>query len=93
MPTALDALKSRLFDVNALNAAMAMLDWDQQTYMPHGGGEARAEHVGRLSRMEHEAFVADETRNLLDAAKSDVAPIVSATARVSLSTFFIDSIS
>lgn len=67
-------LKDRLYDLNALQAATGIMDWDQQTYMPHGGGEARAEHVGRLSRMEHEMFVADETRTLLDAAKGEAEP-------------------
>lgn len=74
MPTALDALKSRLFDVNALNAAMAMLDWDQQTYMPKGGANARAEHSSFLARMAHEAFVSEETQRALEEAAKEVAP-------------------
>src|SRR4051812_9201920 len=71
MATDFDALKSRLEDVNAINAAIAMMDWDQQTYMPRGGAEARAEHVGILSRMAHEMFTADETKNLLAKANAD----------------------
>lgn len=74
MPTALDALKSRLFDVNALNAAMAMLDWDQQTYMPKGGANARAEQSSLLARMAHEAFVSEETQRALEEAAKEVAP-------------------
>ena len=74
MPTALDALKSRLFDVNALNAAMAMLDWDQQTYMPKGGANARAEHSSLLARMAHEAFVSEETQRALEEAAKEVEP-------------------
>lgn len=72
MPNPVETLKSRLYDVNALGAAIAMMDWDQQTYMPKGGAEARAEHVGILSRMAHAMFVADETRTALEAA-SDAA--------------------
>lgn len=68
MPSPLECLKARLFDVNALRSAISMMEWDQQTYMPKGGADARAEHVGILSRMAHETFVADETRRLLERA-------------------------
>ncbi len=71
MPSALETLKSRLADVNALHAALTMMDWDQQTYMPKGGATARAEHIGILSRMAHETFVADETRTALDASSPE----------------------
>ncbi len=66
-----EALKSRLEDLDAIHAALAMMEWDQQTYMPRGGAEARAEHLGILSRMHHEIFTADETKNLLGKAKAD----------------------
>src|SRR5207237_6765925 len=58
-------------DLDAIHAAIAMMDWDQQTYMPRGGAEARAEHVSILSRMFHEMFTADEMGNLLAKAKAD----------------------
>ncbi|MFY9233973.1 MAG: carboxypeptidase M32 [Fimbriimonadaceae bacterium] len=70
MPSPLESLKQRLYDINALNSALGMMEWDQQTFMPKGGAEARAEHSGILSRMAHEQFVADETRNLLDQAQA-----------------------
>lgn len=69
-----DALKSRLYDLNAIHAAITFMDWDQQTYMPKGGGEARAEQVGVLGRMAHEMLVADETLKLLEAAEKEAAP-------------------
>jgi carboxypeptidase Taq len=71
MATEFDALKTRLEDVNALRAAIGIMDWDQQTYMPRGGAGARAEHVGILSRLAHELFTAEETANLLSKAKAD----------------------
>lgn len=49
-------------DINALGAAMSMMDWDQQTYMPKGGAEARAAHLESLSKMRHELFTGDETQ-------------------------------
>lgn len=64
----MNRLRARLEDVNALQAAVSIMEWDQQTYMPKGGAAARAEHVGLLSRMAHETFTSDETRRLLEAA-------------------------
>ena len=82
MPTPLETLKSRLADVNALRAATAMMDWDQQTFMPKGGAEARAEHLGILSRMAHETFVADETRNALEEAKIEATDLDATMLRI-----------
>ena len=39
--TALTTLKTRLAEVHNLRMAGALLDWDQQTYMPPGGVAAR----------------------------------------------------
>jgi Zn-dependent M32 family carboxypeptidase len=65
MKSSLEILKERMGDVNALGAAMALMDWDQQTYMPRGGAEARANHLECLSKMHHDIFIADETRKAL----------------------------
>lgn len=66
MPSSLDRLKDVLADVNALRSATSIMEWDQQTFMPHGGADARAEHLGRLSKLAHETFIADETRKLVE---------------------------
>jgi carboxypeptidase Taq len=71
MNSALDRLKARMYDLNALGASMSMMGWDQQTYMPRGGAEARAEHMSILSRMAHELFTDDATAKLLSAAKGE----------------------
>ena len=71
MPSSLEALKTRTADLNAIGAALAMMEWDQQTYMPRGGAEARAEHVGLLSRMYHESFVSDEMKKALQGARGE----------------------
>lgn len=68
MASKIEQLKSRMYDVNALGAAISMMDWDQQCFMPRGGAEARAEHVGILSRMHHELQTSDETGRLIEAA-------------------------
>lgn len=71
MSEALDALKSRLADVLRLGQASALLDWDQQTYMPRGAVEARAEQKATLSKLHHELFTAEETGTLLQRAEGE----------------------
>ncbi len=74
MSSPIDQLKERLYEVNALNAASALMDWDQQCYMPRGAAEARAEQGAVLSKMAHEIFVSDETQAILEKAGSEVDP-------------------
>jgi carboxypeptidase Taq len=47
------------------------LDWDQQTYMPTGGTEARSEHVSILGRMAHEILTDEQTLRQLEAAERE----------------------
>lgn len=83
-------LKVRLLEVDDLNRASGVLQWDQATYMPPGGAAARGRQVATLSRLSHEAFTAAETGRLLDAAAketeslpfdSDEASIIRVTRR------------
>lgn len=67
----MDALKQRLYRVDAIDAAISLMDWDQQTYMPHGGGDARAEQVGILSGMAHAELVSQETQRAWEAASQN----------------------
>ena len=46
-------LKARLREVSDLRGASAVLDWDQATYMPQGGAEARGRQTALLSRLAH----------------------------------------
>jgi carboxypeptidase Taq len=66
MQPKLEALKSRLLEINDLNAAAALLSWDQATYMPPGGAEARGRQMATLSRLAHEKFTSAEVGRLLD---------------------------
>jgi carboxypeptidase Taq len=63
---ALPRLKERLIRVTDLQRIARLLSWDQQTMMPPGGSEARADHLATLSQLAHELFVDDETGRLLD---------------------------
>jgi len=68
MNHAIAQLKEHLAEIGDINTATAVLGWDQQTYMPPGGGAQRAEVMSTLSRLAHTKFTSDETARLLDAA-------------------------
>jgi carboxypeptidase Taq len=59
-------LKRRLIEVDNLNSANALLNWDQSTYMPSGGAAARARQSATLSRLAHEQFTDPAIGRLLD---------------------------
>jgi carboxypeptidase Taq len=66
MEPQLDALRTRLLEINDLESAAALLSWDQETYMPPGGGEARARQMATLSRLAHEKFTDPAVGRLLE---------------------------
>lgn len=70
--SSLAALKDILNKVARLNQAAAVLDWDQQCYMPPGGAEARAEQSAVLGRLHHDLFTSDEVGMLLEKSKSEL---------------------
>ncbi|PJF42170.1 MAG: carboxypeptidase, partial [Phototrophicales bacterium] len=67
-----NALKERTKDILNLKYATALLEWDQQTYMPEGAAEARASQIATLSKLAHEMLTADETWKLIEAAEREV---------------------
>src|SRR2546423_2604669 len=64
-------LLERLADIHNLGMANALLNWDQRTYMPLKGAEARAKQLATLAKLSHEMFVAKETADLLAAAEGE----------------------
>ncbi len=66
----LGELRNRLATIHDINAANALLAWDQQTYMPEGGIADRAEGMATLSRLAHEMFTDAKTGGLLDDLKN-----------------------
>lgn len=56
----------RLGEVHDLEKAAALLNWDMQTYMPHGGATARSRQSATLSRLAHDKFTSDEIGRLLE---------------------------
>src|ERR1041385_324264 len=62
----LQQLKTLLHEINDLNSAAAVLQWDQTTYMPPGGAEARGRQLATLARLAHEKFTSPAIGKLLD---------------------------
>ena len=59
-------LKQRLLEIYDLDAASAVLSWDEATYMPAGGAVARGRQTATLRRLAHEQFVDPAIGRLLD---------------------------
>lgn len=67
----MDALRKRLNRITHLNQAAAVLEWDQETYMPEGAAESRSQQVATLRSLAHELLIDEETSRLLDAARPE----------------------
>lgn len=66
MESQLQQLKTRLAEISDLRYVVALLGWDQQTYMPPGGAEARGNQAALLGRLAHERATDPELGRLLD---------------------------
>ena len=66
MESKLKELKTRLMEVYDLNAALALLSWDQSTYMPPEGAPARGRQMAALGKIAQEKFVDPAIGKLLD---------------------------
>ncbi len=58
-----------------LAAALRLLEWDQETYMPSGVAEMRAEQIGVLTSVLHERQTAPALLDLVDALAANLAAL------------------
>ena len=72
MQEELTKLKSVLAEVSDLDAASALLGWDQQTYMPPGGTGRRGQQLGTLQSLSHTKFITPEVGRLLEALNVEI---------------------
>ena len=61
----LKELRRRLGEISDIHNAIALLQWDQETYMPPKGGEARSFQLATLSALKHRLFTAEAMGKLL----------------------------
>jgi len=60
-------LTTKLLEIARINSAASVLSWDQETHMPAGGGEARAEQIAVLQGIAHDKLVSPDIERFLTA--------------------------
>src|SRR5215831_19272032 len=80
----LQRLREVLGEVADLERAAEVLIWDQETNMPPGGVEDRANQLATLSRLAHERFASSEVARLLESAGAEVAGMPAESDEASL---------
>jgi carboxypeptidase Taq len=58
----IESLKELLLEIKKIFSIEALLQWDQETYMPKGGGDIRAQHISYLSSLAHGIHTGDRFR-------------------------------
>jgi carboxypeptidase Taq len=90
MEKKLEQLKTILAEISDLSYTAALLDWDQQTYMPSSGAKSRSNQMALLKNLVHERTASLEVGKLLEELKpyaasldpdSDDARLVKVTTR------------
>ena len=66
-------LKERLLDAADIGSALSVLGWDQSTYMPSGGAEARGRQIARLASIAHDKLTDSALGRLFDQIESQIA--------------------
>lgn len=65
MQKKLEQFKRMIMEVTDLGHAEAVLGWDQQVYMPRGGGEDRGDILETIASLAHQKFTCNEMGELL----------------------------
>lgn len=58
-------------EIGNLGSVAALVGWDQETYMPHGGARARAEQSSLLAKLIHERASSTKLGDLLAQCEAD----------------------
>mgnify|MGYP000078050913 CR=1 FL=1 len=72
-PLAYVELRSLVRQAATLGAVNALLNWDQETYMPHAGGAHRAEQQSMLAEITHQRRTHPRVGELIAKCESDTA--------------------
>jgi carboxypeptidase Taq len=73
MTTHYHALLEKVYEINDLNKAMAVLGLDKEVNMPPKGLEARVQQLTTLSRLTHTLSTSDEMGQLIEDADAELA--------------------
>jgi Zn-dependent M32 family carboxypeptidase len=63
-----ELVAARMADLRALQGAVTLLTWDQETYLPKAGAEARGEQLSALQGLYHEKLTAPELGDAIESA-------------------------
>jgi len=66
MEDKLTQFKALIMEAEDFKMAAEVLQWDQETYMPPGGAEARGQISATLEKKSHEIYASDELGRLLE---------------------------
>lgn len=61
-----EVYKNKLQEIADIKFAAAVLQWDQETYLPRKGNEIRGRQISTLSEVAHKEFTTDNMGNLLN---------------------------
>ena len=53
-------------EIATLNSCMAVLDWDERTYMPPNGSENRANQIALLAGMVHDRLTSSRIGEIIN---------------------------
>jgi carboxypeptidase Taq len=90
VPDALTQLNAIIGEVVDLHRAAALLEWDEQVYMPPGGAAVHGDMVATIRKTAHQKLTSDEVGRLLEDLQSrlsdldpdsDARRVISVTAR------------
>jgi carboxypeptidase Taq len=81
---ALDEYTALLTEIDRLNSAVSLLQWDQRTHIPARGHTGRAKVIGKLTKMSFELATSDRLGGLLEelAGRDDLSEQQRASVRV-----------
>jgi carboxypeptidase Taq len=71
MAEAWDELEQRMREVKELRSAAMLLAWDQETYLPAGGSQARGRQIAAVEGVIHERLCAPRLGELLERFGAD----------------------
>src|SRR5262245_11726318 len=61
-----NAYRDHMQKLADIRAALALMQWDQETYMPEKGADFRARQIATLSELAHEAATSDRLGELME---------------------------
>ena len=74
--------EERMHRIADLRYANAVLQWDQETYLPTKGAHFRGQQISTLSELSHRFFSEDELGHLLRLARKGIGELVTAQRAV-----------